>query len=156
MTFALAVAIGLHQLASIVWVGGMFFAHMALRPTLDELIEGPQRPRLMHGVLRRFFPWVWAAVILLWGSGLTILLAGSGGGAPLHVHLMMGLAAVMTVIFVYIYTVLFRGLGAAIAQQNWPQAARRVALIRRLILVNLILGLITALTGAAGGLVLPQ
>jgi uncharacterized membrane protein len=154
MTLALAIAFGIHQLATIVWVGGMFFAHVVLRPTVEDVVKAPDRLLLMLGVLRRFFPWVWVAIALLWGSGLRIVLVASEGRAPLHVQLMMGLAVVMTVIFVYIYTVPFRRLKFAVGAQNWPLAGSRLALMRRLILTNLVLGLTTALTGSAGGLVL--
>jgi uncharacterized membrane protein len=154
MTLTLAVALGTHQLAAIVWVGGMFFAHVVVRPALQEVVKAPDRLLLMLGVLRRFFPWVWVAIALLWGSGLWIVLAASEGGAPLHIRLMMGLAGVMTVIFAYIYSFPFRKLKTAVGDQNWPVAGSRLALIRRLILVNLVLGLTTVLTGSAGGLVL--
>jgi uncharacterized membrane protein len=154
MTLALAIALGFHQLATIVWVGGMFFAHVALRPAVKEVVKAPDRLLLMLGVFRRFFRWVWVAIVLLWGSGLWSFLVVSKGQAPLHVHLMMGLAVVMTAIFVYIYAVAFRKLKIAIAYENWPWAGAKLALIRRLILVNLILGLTAALMGSAGRLVL--
>jgi len=48
-----------HVLATVVWVGGMFFAHQCLRPVVRAQLEGPQRLRLWNGVFGRFFPWVW-------------------------------------------------------------------------------------------------
>ena len=96
MTFRLAIAFGLHQLATVVWVGGMFFAHMALRPAAQEVVKAPDRLLLMQGVFRRFFPWVWVSLLILWGSGLWAFLAVLQGQAGLHVHAMMGVATVMT------------------------------------------------------------
>jgi uncharacterized membrane protein len=154
MTLTLAIALGLHQLATIVWVGGMFFAHLALRPAVKEFVKVPDRLLLMRAVFRRFFPWVWVAILLLWTSGLWVFLAVAQGKAGPHVHTMMGLAAVMTVVFVYIYAIPYRKLKAAIELENWSWAGAKLALIRRLILVNLILGMITALAGSTGRFVL--
>jgi len=48
-----------------VWIGGMFFAHQVLRPVAVAQFEPPQRLPLWDGVFSRFFPWVWAAIIVL-------------------------------------------------------------------------------------------
>ena len=42
----------LHVLATVLWVGGMMFAHFFLRPAVAQL-EPPQRLRLMHGVMQQ-------------------------------------------------------------------------------------------------------
>ena len=39
----MAIAIALHLLAAVIWVGGMFFAYMALRPAAASLLEPPLR-----------------------------------------------------------------------------------------------------------------
>ena len=51
-------AITLHLLAAVIWVGGMFFAYMALRPATGSL-EPSIRLTLWSQTLKRFFPWVW-------------------------------------------------------------------------------------------------
>ena len=51
----LSVLATLHLLGVVVWVGGMFFAHMALRPAATELLEPPQRLPLLQATLMRFF-----------------------------------------------------------------------------------------------------
>src|SRR5690606_5692971 len=55
----------LHLLAAVVWVGGMFFAYMALRPAAATVLPPPQRLPLWTQTFRRFFPWVWITVVLL-------------------------------------------------------------------------------------------
>lgn len=150
MSYQWALANALHQLGTIVWVGGMFFAHMALRPAASELLDPPLRLPLMLRVFDRFFPWVWAAVILLWVSGLWVFLRLFGGMAGMHVHLMMGSALLMTLLFSYIWFGPYRQMKALVAQSNWQAAAGRLALIRRIILTNLLLGLIAAVLGAGG------
>ena len=64
----------LHVLSVVVWVGGMFFAYMALRPVAASVLEPPQRLTLWAGVFGKFFPWVWGSVVLLLGSGLHMLM----------------------------------------------------------------------------------
>ena len=52
------VARWLHLLGVVVWVGGMFFAHMALRPALPRRSQPPQRLPLLAATLSRFIAWV--------------------------------------------------------------------------------------------------
>jgi len=84
------ILITLHLLAAVVWVGGMFFAYVCLRPVAASLFEPPQRLPLWREVFNRFFVWVWAAIILLIGTGHSMI-AQLGGMANvgLHVHLML-------------------------------------------------------------------
>lgn len=150
MTLQLAIAIALHQLATVIWVGGMFFAHFALRRSAQNLLDPPLRLPLLLAVFDRFFVWVWLAIVVLWGSGLWVFLGIYGGGMAWHVHAMMGLALVMTGLFAYLYFVPYRRLGKLVSARDWPAAGGRVATIRQIILVNLGLGLVTAVLGSAG------
>ncbi len=145
-----AIAISLHQIATIVWVGGMFFAHMALRPAVNELLVPAKRLPLMGTVLGRFFLWVWIAVSLLWVSGLWIFLVLYSGKMGIYVHAMMGLATVMTLLFAFLYFVPFRAMQRALKLEDWPAAALGLGRIRIIIVVNLTLGLITAVIGVTG------
>ncbi|MCP3871165.1 MAG: hypothetical protein GY703_24305 [Gammaproteobacteria bacterium] len=139
----------LHQLGVIVWIGGMFFAHMALRPAANELLEPPVRLPLLHQVLKRFFLWVWLAVISILVSGFWVFLGIMKGQAPMYIHLMAGFGLLMAIIFFYIYFVPFRAMGKALDQNDLPAAGSRMVMIRRLIGVNLVIGLVLA---ALGGL----
>jgi len=150
MTYQWAFAIVLHQLGTIVWVGGMFFAHVALRPSVNEMLEPATRLPLMLRVLSRFFRWVWAAILLLWGSGYWVFWSIYGGKAGMHVHAMIGIAFVMTALFLFIWFVPYQRMKLAVEAADWPSAASRLGLIRPIILVNLVLGLVTAALGAAG------
>ncbi|MEJ1958254.1 MAG: hypothetical protein WDM70_01360 [Nitrosomonadales bacterium] len=40
----------LHLLAVILWVGGMFFAYVVLRPSAVEILQSPERLRLWDKV----------------------------------------------------------------------------------------------------------
>ena len=63
-----------HLLGVIVWVGGMFFAHIALRPAAAELLQPAQRLPLLAGALGRFFKWVaWSIVLILVTINIAII-----------------------------------------------------------------------------------
>jgi uncharacterized membrane protein len=132
-----------HVLATVVWVGGMFFAHQCLRPVALAQLEPPARLRLWHGVFGRFFPWVWAAVLLLVlsGQGLAALMGGMAA-VPLHVHVMAGLGYLMAAIYLYLYFVPYAGLCRAVAAEDWPAAGTVLNRIRMLVGSNLALGLL--------------
>ena len=42
----MSVSIALHLVAAVIWVGGMFFAYMALRPAAATVLEPPARLQL--------------------------------------------------------------------------------------------------------------
>ncbi|WP_432239100.1 CopD family protein [Herbaspirillum robiniae] len=139
-----------HLLGLTIWVGGMFFAHMALRPAL-AVLHPEQRLVLMASVLGNFFIWVWIAIALVLGSGLH-LMALMGGHAPPYVHAMAGIGIVMMLIFGHIFFAPFRRLKLYASQQDWDRASRALGQIRRLVGINLCLGLLTIALGALGPL----
>jgi len=142
-----------HILATVVWVGGMFFAHQCLRPAALAVLEPPQRLRLWRGVFSRFFVWVWASALILIGSGKWLIEAMGGGAAmPMHVHVMAGIGYLMAIIFVFIWFVPYRALRQAVDAEDWPAAAAALNRIRILVGVNLSLGLINIVVIAAGPL----
>ena len=67
---AFAALYSLHVLAAVIWVGGMFFAWMVLRPAAVSALQAPERLKLWAEVFRRFFRWVWATVLVLPISGI--------------------------------------------------------------------------------------
>jgi uncharacterized membrane protein len=143
----------LHLLSVAVWVGGMFFAYLCLRPVAASQLDAPTRLRLWVGVFARFFPWVWLAVALILGSGLSMLLAVGMHDAPLHWHLMLGSGLVMMIIFFWVYSGPFPALRRAVDAQEWPAAGAQLAKIRRLVGFNVHLGLLTIAIATAGRLI---
>lgn len=148
----MALAITLHVLAAVIWVGGMFFAWMILRPVAAELLEPPQRLTLWYRVFQRFFPWVWATVVLLLTTGLWMLFGvfGGMGSAGVHVHLMLVSGLAMMAIFLHIWFAPYPRLGKAVSAEDWAAGGRQLGQIRRLIGINLILGLATVAIAAGG------
>ena len=140
----------LHVLGVVVWVGGMFFAYLALRPVAAQQLEPSQRLKLWQGVLQRFFFWVWFAVALILGSGSYMMWQLGGMSAPPHVYTMMLLGLVMMLIFVHVYFAPFRRLQRSIAAQDWTTAGAALNRIRIMVAANLTLGLITIAVATFG------
>lgn len=139
----------LHIGAVVVWIGGMWFAHLCMRPSALAL-PPPQRLPLMAGALGRFFAHVLAALALLWISGLAMIGAVGFAAAPAAWHAMMGIALVMTVIFLVIRFVLWPRLRGGVGSQDFPAAAAALDGIRRLVVVNLVLGVVTIAVATLG------
>jgi uncharacterized membrane protein len=140
-----------HILAAVVWVGGMFFAYVVLRPSAGPL-EPPVRLALWQRVFARFFPWVWASVVVLLASGLAMVLVRVGGfaAAGTYVHIMMALGIIMMLIFGHLYFAPWQRFRRAVSNADWPAAATNIEQIRIIVAVNLVLGLITVVIGATG------
>ena len=141
----------IHLLAVLIWVGGMFFAYVVLRPAAVEVLEPPQRLRLWDAVFRRFFRWVWATVGALLASGFyMIFLYGGFLSVPRHVHVMLALGLAMMAIYGYVYFACYTQLTRRVAEQRWKEAGEMLGKIRKLIAVNLTLGLLTACVAVIG------
>ena len=146
-----AIAVILHALSAVVWVGGMFFAHQALRPAAVVLEPGP-RLMLWARVLGRFFAWVIGAVVLLLVSGFAMVfdVFGGFGGLGLYIQLMMGIGIVMMLLFFHLFFAPWRRFQAAVGRQDWAEGGRQLGQIRSIVTLNLILGLIVVGIGASG------
>jgi uncharacterized membrane protein len=140
-----------HILAAVVWVGGMFFAHQMLRPAVAPL-EPPERLGLWRRVFARFFAWVWASVAALLASGFGMVIWGLGGFAAIgaYIQVMMGLGIVMMLAFAHLYFAPWRRFRMAVDRGDFPAAAQQLTQIRRIVTVNLVLGLIVVAVGATG------
>lgn len=145
------VALGLHLLSALVWVGGMFFAIMVLRLAAGEL-EPPVRAPLWGRVFAKFFPWVWMAVILLPLTGYYLIFSVWGGfaGAAIHIHIMHATTLLMIVIYLHLWFAPYKRFKAALAESDIPTTGKNLNQIRILVTVNLVLGLITSLIGSTG------
>jgi len=147
----MSLALTFHILAAIIWICGMFFAHMILRPSAGAL-DLPTRLALWDRVLRGFFMWVWLSIVALLLSGFAMVFIGYGGFAvlPPNISLMMTVGVLMAAIFTYIYFVPWHRFHRAVAAADWPGAEHIIKNIRRLVGLNLLLGFATVVLAAAG------
>ncbi len=147
----MSLALTFHILAAIIWIGGMFFAHMVLRPSAGAL-ELSARLMLWERVLRGFFRWVWLSIAALLVSGFTMVFIGFGGFTvlPLNINLMMAVGVLMAAIFTYIYCVPWQRFSRSVGTADWPSAEHSIRKMRRLVGLNLLLGIATVILAAAG------
>lgn len=141
----------LHVLSAVLWVGGMFFAWMILRPAVVAALEGPARLKLWLQVFPRFFVWVWCAVIMLPVTGIGMININFSGfqTAPRYVQVMIGLYVVMVALFLRISTLNLPELRKAVAAEQWPDGAAALGKIRRLVGINLLVGISVVAIAAA-------
>jgi uncharacterized membrane protein len=142
------IALLLHVLSVVVWVGGMFLAYTAVRPAAVETLEPPLRLRLWRGIFRRFFSWVWAAVALLLLTGFSMI--GEMERVPAYVQAMAGIGIVMMAIFLHVYFAPYGRLKRAVAAEDWKTGGAALAQIRVLVGVNLLLGVVNVAVALLG------
>lgn len=132
----------LHLLCAVVWVGGMFFAYVVLRPSMAA-IEAPQRMLLHTRVFKKFFLVIWHAmpVILITGFAMLFLMGGMAN-VPWQIHAMMGLGLLMAAVFLAIFFGPYRQFRRTTDRNRMASSLNS---IRKLIGINLALGLITVI-----------
>jgi uncharacterized membrane protein len=144
----MAILVALHALAAVAWVGGMFFAYMCLRPA-----AGPLEPRLRlalwQRVFSRFFPWVWASIAVLLASGYAMLFLHFGGFKG-HIHVMQATGILMMLLFLHLFFAPWRRFSRAVEAGQFDSAAHSLNQMRRIVAINLVLGLLTIAAGASG------
>ena len=148
----MSVSIAVHLLSSVIWVGGMFFAYMALRPAAATVLEPPHRLQLWVHVFKLFFLWVWLSVIAILVTGYWMLFGVFGGfaNAGMHIHIMQGAGIVMVLIYLHVFFAPYRRLRHAVIVQDYAEGARQLAQIRKLVGLNLSIGLFVVVVASGG------
>lgn len=144
-----ALYLSLHTLAAVFWIGGIFFAYMVMRPVSAQL-EPPARLRMWVSIYTRFFPWVWGFIAVLILSGYLDMFARFGQSTLLYLIAMQAVGWLMILIFAWLYFVLFARLRRAVAAENWSEGGAVMNPIRRVMAVNLGLGVLISVVGVAG------
>jgi uncharacterized membrane protein len=140
----------IHLLAAMAWVGGMFFAHFCLRPAAVQTLTPPQRLPLMRAALSHFLRALAIAVPLVLLSGLALLSTVRMAHAPWGWHAMLASGSVMAGIYAVIHLRLLPRLRAHCDAGDWPAAAQVLNSIRRLVALNLGLGILTVAAAILG------
>ncbi|MFO1283845.1 MAG: CopD family protein [Burkholderiales bacterium] len=140
----------IHLTGVVVWVGGMFFAHFALRPAAAELAP-PLRLPLLARTLSGFFGWAGGAIVAVIGSGVWIILDLKGAaGVGRSIEAMTAIGLVMALVYAYIVLAPYRRLRDAVQAADWPSGGAAMGRIRQLVGLNLALGLATIAIAVLG------
>jgi uncharacterized membrane protein len=124
---------------------------MILRPAAGAL-DAPVRLTFWRDVFRRFLLWVGVALVALLVSGYAMIFLVYGGfaRAPLFVHVMQGTGILMMLLYLHLYFAPWQRLQKTVLAGDWPNAGKHLAMIRKLVAINLALGVITVLVGSTG------
>jgi uncharacterized membrane protein len=138
----------IHLAAGILWMGGIGFMLLALRPAAMAVLPPPQRLALMAAAMRRFFGVVGVSIAALLASGTPMYTtmfratreASGQGSVPLGWNLMLGLGLLMMLVFGHLFFVGYARFKRAVAASDWPLAGKAAQLINRLVILNFVLG----------------
>jgi uncharacterized membrane protein len=75
---------------------------------------------------------------------------GGFKGAPPHVNVMQAIGILMMLLFLHLYFAPWRRFSRAVETGAFPEAAASLNQIRRIVAINLVLGLLTVAVGASG------
>lgn len=147
----MSVALPLHILAIVVWLGGLFVVTVVFAPSMRPLDSRTALP-LWHRTLSRFFLWTSVGLAVIVGSGIALVQLRFGGfsGMPaLHRgNMFIGLPAIA--LYVYTYFVPWRRCRHALARNDLAAAETNIARSRVLMSVILVLGAVSAAVSAVG------
>jgi uncharacterized membrane protein len=122
------------------WLGGMATIVFCVRPAALAVLAAPQPIALLHATLARFLKYVALAMAILLLTGIHLYGVRGGIGARWGVHVMSLGGIVMMLIYGHIRFAAFKRLDAAVQTQTWAEAKPALDLIRKMVLVNLALG----------------
>jgi uncharacterized membrane protein len=143
------VLLSVHGLSAMVWIGGMFFAIVCLRPASIDVLAPPQRLALWLATLRRFFVVLALAIVALLLSGVALWGSVAVRATPPGWLVMLALGSVMTVVYGVVALALFPTFRGHVLAAQWPQAAQGLNRIRWAVVFNLILGVVVVIAVAS-------
>ena len=106
---------------------------------------------LWSETFERFFPWVWGSVVVLPFTGYWMIFSmfGSFDSTPLYALIMQYIGLAMIAIYLHVFFAPYRRLRRFVADEDFPAAGKQLAQIRKLIALNLSLGLITVILASS-------
>ena len=148
------IAITAHVLSVIIWVGGMFFGQVAVRPAMRGM-DTLAAARFWCVLLGRFLPWAWTAIVVLLASGTYMVFNSFDGFSelPWFVQFMMGVGIFMMMLTGHLSFSAFKKLKRAVAAGDAALAEKPLRQIRVIMDVSLILGLLIVIVVMMGAYV---
>ena len=85
-------------------------------------------------------------------TGYSMVYNDFGGftAAGYHVEVMHIVGWVMIAIFLFVYFIPYKKFKVAVANKTWPEAAKHLAVIRRAVAANMVIGLVNVAIGVSG------
>ncbi|MBF0423287.1 MAG: CopD family protein [Magnetococcales bacterium] len=129
----------------------MFFAYWVLRPAVENLALA-EKINLWAQVLQKFFSWVWLISFSLPVTGYWMVFHELGGfqNVGIHIHVMHIMGWIMILLFLYVYFSPFKKLLWLTKEKLYPEAGLYMVKIRRIVLINLLLGVVVSTLATVG------
>lgn len=139
--------LSLHVIGAALWVGGLGYAIIVLRPSIAVLDQPAARIQLHLQSMKRFLRLTWhiMPLVLLTGWVMVFTLYGGFAALPWAVNAMQAGALIMTAIFLYLYFGPFRRFRRAI--RPGPELIGRM---RTLVTINLVIGVLVLVFASIG------
>jgi len=131
----------LHYLATIVWIGGMAFNILILRPSMTVLDQN-QRPNLGNKVLKHFIVFAWVSIAVLILTGISITKPTAFEGSTTYGIILLSKHFVTLIMILIVVWVSF------ILSKKLSPFAPKPSIIVTLVKTNLSLGILVLLLTA--------
>jgi uncharacterized membrane protein len=141
----------LHVLATIVFLGGLFFAVVVFPPIVVRL-KTESASFLWQHLLNRLFVWAWVSMLVILGTGIGMVFLKFGGfsGVPLIHRQNMAVGIPAIILFGYAFFGPWGQYRRTIAHGDWTAATTELMRLRFVIAVSLGLGLVASAVSAVG------
>jgi uncharacterized membrane protein len=144
----------IHLLATSVWIGGMYFIHFVLQPSM-KAIDPHQAGMLMGGIAKRFSISAWVSILALIVTGLLKTPDGMLFETSTDTGVTLTVKHVLVIAAVVVGLIIAFGVGPAM-RKNVPKPGapppeafvRAQARLRVLSTTNLLLGLVIVVCAA--------
>jgi uncharacterized membrane protein len=147
----MTVVLPLHILATIVFVGGLFFASVVFQPVARGL-NIDTSSSLWYQILSRFFAWAWVSMLLILATGIGMVFLKFGGfsGVPMIHRGNMAIGIPAIVLFVYVFFGPWQRYRRTVSRRDWTTAQREITRVRVVLGIILVLGLLASIVSAVG------
>jgi uncharacterized membrane protein len=147
----MTVVLPLHILATIVFLGGLFFASVVFQPIARGL-EVETASSLWQQVLSRFFAWAWVSMLLILATGIAMVFLKFGGfsGIPMIHRGNMAIGIPAIALFGYVFFGPWRQYRRTMSRRDWTAAQRAITRVRVVMAIILVLGLVASVVSAVG------
>jgi uncharacterized membrane protein len=147
----MTVVFPLHILATIVFLGGLFFASVVFQPIARGL-DIETASSLWHQVLSRFFAWAWVSMLLILATGIGMVFLKFGGfsGVPMIHRGNMAIGIPAIALFGYVFFGPWQLYRRTMSRGDLTAAQRELTRVRVVMAIILVLGLVASVVSGVG------
>jgi uncharacterized membrane protein len=146
----MTVVFPLHIVATIVLLGGLFFASVVFRPIARDM-DIETASSLWQQMLSRFFAWGWVSLLLILATGIGMVFLKFGGSGVPMIHrgnMVIGIPAI--VLFGYLFFGPWQRYRRTMLRRDWNAAEKEIRRVRVVMGIILVLSLVASVVSAVG------